>query len=496
MSGLKEGYQMGAREASARIESFPPLSSSTAAVAPYRRRSRRLLQNHDTLLQHAQIGLSMAASVIGLLILAWWRDGEIAPQYRTLGITSALIMLVIYEWRGVFRRFDGRGLLRICNSWLLVVALVLGLAFFTKTSENFSRLVVTGWIFLGYALQAVGYQLSYHFSQKIRAQYRRPVRTIVLGSTGIAQHLVASINKNVWMPDQVVGIVDDALTDVESWNMGQVRYLGTFRQITQIIESNNIDRVYIALPMSCSQMQVYKDIANSSVDVVWVPDIFNMPLLNHSVRELNGLPLITLSESPLMSESQLFCKSILDKTIAATALLLLSPLMLTIAFLVRRSSPGPIIFKQKRHGWDGRIIEVWKFRSMYMHDEKHVRQASRNDDRVTPIGRFIRRTSIDELPQLFNVLMGTMSLVGPRPHALAHNGFYSQYICSYMMRHRIKPGITGLAQVNGLRGETETLDKMLHRVEYDIDYINRWSIWLDMIILIKTPFSLFSRNAY
>lgn len=487
---------MGSRGASARLDNFTPVPSPF--VAPYRARSRRLLQNHDTLLQHLQTGLSMATSAFSLILLAWWRDGEIAAQYRSLAIISALIMLVIYEWRGVFRRFDGRGMLRIGNSWLLVVALVLGITFFSKTSEDFSRIVITGWIFLGYALQAAGYQVSYHASRKIRLRYRRPIRTVVLGSTEIAQHLISSITNNVWMPDEIIGVVDDALTDLDNWKGSPARYLGTFRQITQIIEDNQIDRVYIALPISCSKMveQVYRDIANSSVDVVWVPDIFDMPLLNHSVRELNGLPLITFSESPLMSESQLLCKTLLDKTLATIALLLLSPLMATIAFLVWRSSPGPIIFKQKRHGWDGRVIEVWKFRSMYLHDEQHVRQASKDDDRITPIGRFIRRTSIDELPQLFNVLIGTMSLVGPRPHAVAHNGFYSQYIRSYMMRHRIKPGMTGLAQINGLRGETETLDKMLHRVEYDIDYINQWSIWLDLKIILKTPFALFSDNAY
>jgi len=229
---------------------------------------------------------------------------------------------------------------------------------------------------------------------------------------------------------------------------------------------------------------------------VWVPDIFNMQLLNHSVRELNGLPLITLSESPMTLESELFCKTAIDKVIAALMLVVLSPLMLTIAALVRYTSPGPIFFKQKRHGWDGRIIEVWKFRSMYLHGDTEVVQASRNDSRITPIGRFIRRSSIDELPQLFNVLAGSMSLVGPRPHALAHNGFYAQYIRSYMMRHRIRPGMTGLAQVNGLRGETEKLDKMLRRVEFDIAYINNWSVFLDIKILLKTPLSLFCKQAY
>jgi putative colanic acid biosynthesis UDP-glucose lipid carrier transferase len=233
-----------------------------------------------------------------------------------------------------------------------------------------------------------------------------------------------------------------------------------------------------------------------TVDVVWVPDIFAMRLLNHSVRELNGLPLISLSESPLMLERHALIKATVDKCIAALALLILSPLMLIVSILVWRSSPGPIIFRQNRNGWDGEVIEVWKFRSMYLHGPDDVRQAKKTDDRITPIGRFLRRTSIDELPQLINVLQGSMSLVGPRPHAIEHNDFYAKKIRAYKVRHRIKPGITGWAQVNGFRGETETLEKMMRRVELDVDYINKWSIWFDLKILIRTPFSLLSHKAY
>jgi putative colanic acid biosynthesis UDP-glucose lipid carrier transferase len=159
-------------------------------------------------------------------------------------------------------------------------------------------------------------------------------------------------------------------------------------------------------------------------------------------------------------------------------------------------SPGPIIFKQERHGRNGKIIKVWKFRSMRLHDDHQVRHAGREDPRITPVGRFIRRTSIDELPQFFNVLQGHMALVGPRPHAIAHNDYYTGKIQAYMARHRIKPGITGLAQISGCRGETETLDKMQKRVEIDLNYINNWSLWLDIKILIKTPFTLFSKDIY
>lgn len=463
-------------------------------VVPFSKRSRRLLQNHDTLLRRLEIAFSMVGSTLVLIALAQWRNGEVGSQYRILAIISSLIMFAVYEWRGVFRRFDGRCELRLGRTWLLVVMLALSIMFFAKAGADFSRSVIFGWIGFGYVVQLLGCELSFRLSQRLKISYRQPIRAVVVGSTRVAEHLINSINRNAWVPDHVIGVVDELRRD----KLCDVEMLGTFKQLPALIQKHQVNRVYIALPMSCTQIieQLYRDIANSSIDVVWVPDIFNMSLLNHSVRELNGLPLITLSESPMMSETQLFCKTLLDKTVALLALIALSPLMLTVAVLVRRSSPGPVLFKQKRHGWDGCIIEVYKFRSMYLHDDANVQQASRNDSRITPIGRFIRRTSIDELPQLFNVLMGTMSLVGPRPHAIAHNGFYSQYIRSYMMRHRIKPGMTGLAQINGYRGETQTLNKMLKRVEYDIEYINCWSIFLDIRILLKTPFSLLSSQAY
>jgi putative colanic acid biosynthesis UDP-glucose lipid carrier transferase len=466
--------------------------------SPFRRRPRRLLQNHDTLFHHLQLAIGVLSSALVLIALAYWRDAEVRTQYRAMALIAVLLMLIIYRWRGVYRRFDGNSMLRLTKSWLLVVAAVIATGFLTKTSGEFSRVVVCAWIVLGFGVQLVSHHLSYRAAQKMRVHFGQPIRAIVLGSTRVAEHLVSSINNNGWMPDRVIGVVDDSSTPMHAWKSAKARYLGSFNQVMDIIQEHQINRVYLALPISCAQMieRIYKDISEASIDVVWVPDIFGMRLLNHSLRELNGLPLISLSESPMMSETQLFCKTLMDKSIALLALIGLSPLMIAISFLVLLSSPGPILFKQKRNGWDGRIIDVWKFRSMYVHQDAATRQASRNDSRITPIGRFIRRSSIDELPQLFNVLGGTMSLVGPRPHAISHNGFYSQYIRCYMMRHRIKPGMTGLAQINGLRGETNTLDKMLARVEMDIEYINTWSLAHDVEILLKTPFSLFSKNAY
>lgn len=473
---------------------------SASAFRPVIKRPKRLLQNHDNLLHYIQIGLSILISTVIMYALAWWRDGLIFEHYRSLAVISGLLILVIYEWRGVYRRFSGRidTCLRLARSWLLVMTLTIVVTFLTKTGNDFSRSVILGWGAAGYIAQVIAYQLSFKLSQRYRYGRKQPIRAVVLGSYWLAEHLVESITNNEWMPDRVIGVIDDNRDGLKGWTRDPVPYLGDFDELASILESSEINRIYIALPITCSASieEVCRKLADIPVDVVWVPDIFAMRLLNHSVKELNGLPLISLSESPLVSQSQALAKSVVDKGFALLALVLLSPVMIVVAFLVRHESPGPILFKQKRHGRDGRIIEVWKFRSMYMHVDDRVHQATKNDERITPIGRFIRRTSIDELPQLFNVLQGTMSLVGPRPHAIAHNDLYTKKIQSYMLRHRIKPGMTGLAQINGLRGETDTLEKMLRRVELDLEYINTWSIWADIKILIKTPFSLFSDTAY
>jgi putative colanic acid biosynthesis UDP-glucose lipid carrier transferase len=311
---------------------------------------------------------------------------------------------------------------------------------------------------------------------------------------------VKSVNQNRWLPDSVVGIVDDCPEARDRWDESLCSVLGETSDIEAIVSNNRIRRVYIALPLQRSETlsDLYHTLLKCNIDVIWAPDIFSLPLLNHSSREVAGVPLLALSESPMAAESRLIAKSAIDIVIASTMLLALSPLMIATAVAVKLSSPGPVLFRQKRHGWDGRIIEVWKFRSMKVHEEAgdSVTQASRHDARVTRVGRFIRRTSIDELPQLFNVLNGSMSLVGPRPHAVQHNDYYSQHIGTYMSRLRLKPGLTGLAQIKGYRGETAELMLMEQRVKYDIEYINTWSIWLDLEILLKTPRALLSPNVY
>jgi len=275
--------------------------------------------------------------------------------------------------------------------------------------------------------------------------------------------------------------------------------LGSVDAAAAFVKANRVEAVFIALPMA-AQPQLLKlldEIKDTTASVYFVPDIFITDLINARIDDINGMPVMAVCESPIMGLNAVFKRGF-DLVVGGLALVALLPVMAVIALGVTLESPGPILFRQRRYGLDGRQIVVWKFRSMtVIEDGSVVRQATRDDTRVTRLGAFLRRTSLDELPQLFNVILGTMSLVGPRPHAVAHNEEYRGLIKGYMVRHKVKPGITGWAQVNGLRGETDSVDKMRRRIEHDIEYLRRWSPGFDALILFKTAIIVFKRtNAY
>lgn len=466
-------------------------------------RNKRLLQNHDTLTQWVQHLLNISIVSGTLIGLAIWRDGEFGEHYRVMLVFALLLMTIIYNMMGVFRRFDSLigGMQHLARAWGSVVIILAWLAFLTKTSENYSRQVVVYWTIFAYITQAITLYITHRIHAFYRAKYRARIPAMIIGTGYMAEHLAKSISGNIWLNDKVIGVVGHKQSDQESWETPDIPFLGLEDDILKIIEKNGIRRVYMALPLAESHRisELQDRLFEFNIDLVWAPDIFALHLLNHSVREAGGVPLINLNETPLRAGGPAFIKLMMDKSIALLAILMLSPILISLALAVRFSSPGPIIFKQVRDGWDGKKFFVYKFRSMYQHEAKAViEQAKRHDSRITPIGAFIRKTSLDELPQLFNVLNGSMSLVGPRPHAESHNVYYSDKVNAYLARHRIKPGITGLAQINGCRGETENIEDMAKRVEYDLQYISNWSPLLDLKILFATPMRLISKvgNAY
>ncbi|VVO03268.1 undecaprenyl-phosphate glucose phosphotransferase [Pseudomonas fluorescens] len=440
-----------------------------------------------------------AISVLILLLcaLAVMKTGEVDTQYRMLSAFMLLGSVPAYSMMQVYHKHHGYvvGLGRLLAGWLVLLSGLMVIAFITKTSELFSREVILTWIFAGFALQACLYLPLHNLARRYQQKLQAARTSLIVGTGELALDLAdkLALQKN----EPLTGLV--AADDLPLPSDSLYPILGSLAHLRDLIATHRIRRLYIALPLTEAEKieELYIDLLDSSVDVIWIPDLRSLILLNHSVSEIEGLPAIHLNESPLTSyPTAALSKALLDRTVALFAIIMLSPVLLATALAVKMSSPGPVLFKQKRHGWNGKIIKVWKFRSMRMHDDQQVKQASRDDPRITRVGQFIRRTSIDELPQLFNALQGRMSLVGPRPHAVAHNDYYTGKIDAYMARHRIKPGITGLAQISGFRGETETLDKMEKRVELDLAYINNWSLWLDIKILIKTPFTLLSKDIY
>jgi len=458
---------------------------------------RPLLQRRKSLLTTFQ------AMIDGIIVLltVYFSFYNFQGFVNTLDVIFMVMLLAImggtYDQLGIYRQFGGllKSARRLAFAWATSFAITLFIFIMANYFEQLSRPALTTIFLIAFGGQLVNRLLimSIRFQASHVLEELSPV--LLVGDGALVKHLFDSINHNPWIQEKAIGRiqVDDKADD------NLVPVLGSTADITEVVRQNNIKTVYIAVALADSYLveDIYRDLVDENVDIHWAPDIFSMDLVNRSVKEMAGIPLLTLSESPLIGNHRLF-KAIEDRLLGLIMLILLSPLMILIALLIRLGSSGPAIFKQDRTGWDGRVFQVWKFRSMKIHQETkgEVSQATKDDDRITGIGKFIRRTSIDELPQLFNVLSGKMSLVGPRPHAIEHNEGYAKRIDAYLARHRIKPGITGLAQINGFRGETDTLEKMERRVEYDMQYINNWSFWLDIEILLKTLPALFRDDAY
>lgn len=365
----------------------------------------------------------------------------------------------------------------------VVVVIILGI-YLSKSALEFSRFWFVTWSLLcliALWLQRVSAYLFLHWLRKQGYNYK----TLLLVGTGaVSQQVITTIHDSAWSGLRICDHIDPE--QLKDW--------------IKRPEDQQPDEIWLCLPLSdeAGIRTSLNALRHSFANIRLVPDLFSIKLMNHGISEALGIPMLNLSASPLTGATRLF-KEIEDRVLGLFILVLITPLMLIIAVAVKVTSPGPVYFKQKRNGWNGNVIKVYKFRTMYVQQEDDglVSQATKNDPRITPLGAFLRRTSLDELPQFINVLQGRMSIVGPRPHAVAHNEYYKEQVPRYMLRHKVKPGITGWAQVHGLRGETETLEKMQKRIEYDLYYIEHISIWLDLQIIAMTIIKGFSgRNAY
>jgi Undecaprenyl-phosphate glucose phosphotransferase len=391
----------------------------------------------------------------------------------------------------------GELLLDIVTGWVAVIGLLGLLGWATHTTEAFDQRVLLAWALATPAVLFAAHRALPLVLPRVLAFEGMRKTAVIAGANDLGRKLAERLNDPM-LGVRFAGFFDDRAAGRLS-NLPEAQNLGGLNRLADYARAQRVDVIYVALPMASQPriLRLLEDLRDTTASIYFVPDIFVSDLIQARVDSIAGLPVVAVCETPFYGFNGAV-KRLSDIVFAGLILLLIAPLLAAIAIGVKRSSPGPILFKQRRYGVDGRKIVVYKFRSMTVaEDGDVVRQATRHDSRITKFGAFLRRTSLDELPQFINVLQGRMSVVGPRPHAVAHNEMYRKLIRGYMIRHKVKPGITGLAQVNGLRGETDTVDKMKARIDYDLAYLRNWSLLLDLQIILKTVVVVLGKqNAY
>ncbi|WP_405129626.1 undecaprenyl-phosphate glucose phosphotransferase [Pseudomonas urmiensis] len=428
------------------------------------------------------------------LLAHYYRFGhiEMNGRYNTATLLTAITVVLCLGLGGVYGSQRGYAFLRqvsvLIAGWCVAAGIMFSLSFFLKVSENYSRIWYTSMLAIGGGLSFFLRLTAFLILKRLRASGMN-LKTVLLvdsagESTGQLYDGLALERYGFKVLDKIPFESGKALDD----------------ELLSRVEALGVHEVWLCLPLSQGGAirSIMYALRHSTVAVRFIPDWGDIRLLNHKVSHIAGVYSLDLSCSPMDGPAQVL-KRVEDLVIGSLISVMILPVCLVIAGVIKLTSPGPVLFKQYRTGINGKHFKVYKFRSMVVHHESSgdVKQATRNDVRITKVGAFLRRTSLDELPQFFNVMQGRMSIVGPRPHALSHNEYYKDLVESYMQRHKVKPGITGWAQVSGYRGETDTLEKMQKRVEFDLWYIDNWSLWLDLKIIFMTVFKGFlNKNAY
>ncbi len=470
-----------------------------------------LLQTKTSLIVYFLFGIRLMHGLTcilpGLLILLLSREnaGDVPHGYFAVQLFFGLLGVLIFQVLGVYSEALFSNALRfrlIILAWSAAFCLLLfmhqSLAFFDYIANE--HLVI--WYLSSLALFIVERLFLLVLFKHLMQKGFFLQNAVILGATENGQRLAEYLLDNQDIRSGVSGFIDDRIRRLPKTVAG-LPLLGNCNDLERLIREEKVTQVLVALPWSAENRMdhIIRELRRYPVNVLLVPDMIAFRHTHNRLTEVANLPMFNASDVPLSGWSPLF-KRIEDLMLAALALILLSPLMLAIALAIKLDSRGPVLFRQNRYGYNNRMIKVCKFRSMHHHqaDATAEQQTTRGDARITRVGRFIRRTSLDELPQLFNVIIGSMSMVGPRPHATATKAagiLFEQAVKEYTSRHRVKPGITGLAQINGFRGETDTVEKIEKRVEFDLEYIENWSVWFDIYILLRTvPAVLFTREVY
>lgn len=452
-----------------------------------------------TFAERYPVPLLMALLDLSLIVLAgllgyWYRYGslDMTGRFSTATLVTGVVVVLCLSFGGVYGSQRGYSFARqlsvLLLCWLVATGILFSITFFFKISENYSRIWFAATLIIGGAFCFLLRLFIFVLLRHLRSSGFNLKSVLLVDSGGQS---AGQLNSGKVLVDY--GFKLESSLTYQSND-------GWLKRLVEEVDERGVHEVWLCLPLSeaGAVSSILYALRHYTVAVRFIPEWGDIPLLNHKVSRIAGIYSLDLSCSPIDGPARII-KRLEDLVIGGLISLMILPLCIVIGVAIKLTSPGPMLFKQLRMGINGKEFKVYKFRSMVVHQETcgGVTQATRRDSRVTRIGAFLRRTSLDELPQFFNVLQGRMSIVGPRPHALAHNEYYKDLVESYMQRHKVKPGITGWAQVSGYRGETDTLDKMQKRVEFDLWYIDNWSFFLDIKIICLTALKGFvGKNAF
>jgi putative colanic acid biosynthesis UDP-glucose lipid carrier transferase len=441
----------------------------------------------------------LAVATLAACALAY---GEpLSARYVTLAIVAFLVSLHVIGELPLTQGRAGTSIgpgQALFMKWLSVAGILLFLGFVTKLSGTFSRKLVLTWLVLTPFVLHFAQQCMLWLLPRVLASGAAARSRVIVGANALGSELARRLD-DFPLLGTVRGFFDDRRRPRPGAAPAAGALIGGLGEAPEYVKRHRVNVVYVTLPVTTDPrvVRLVEELRDTTASVYYVPNTLPFDPIQPRVESIGGIPVIAVRETPFYGVNAALKRGV-DVALATLALALAWPLMLALAAGVKLGSPGPALFRQRRYGLDGEEFVVYKFRTMSVCDDgERIEQARRNDPRLTRFGAFLRRTSLDELPQLLNVLEGSMSLVGPRPHAVAHNEEYRRLIRGYMIRHKVKPGITGWAQVNGLRGETGTVEKMRRRIEFDLDYVRHWSLALDFWILARTPWAVLrGANAY
>lgn len=423
------------------------------------------------------------------------------PRYQIALLLGVLLTIVVFDWYRIYRPWRGirlwEELRLVALAWGTVVLILILIAFLSKTGENFSRVWIVGWGVSSFVL-LMGFRMGVRLIlRRLRSRGRNLRQIVIYGSGRLGQRIARRLKYAPWTGLEITAFFDDGKDRDAPQSVENVPVLGGIKELLAYLPDNDVDQVWLALPLKEEdRMRSVLQAIQSTVPIAvrFVPDIFEFRLLNYSMTDIAGLPVLNLTDTPMLGIKRVV-KAIEDRILSTLFLVLFSPVWGLIALLVMATSRGPILYRQRRVSWNGEEFEMLKFRTMPVDSEAETGPvwAQAKDSRPTPVGRLLRRSSLDELPQLWNVLRGDMSIVGPRPERPVFIEEFRKEIPDYMQKHMVKAGMTGWAQVNGWRGDTD----LQTRIEYDLYYIENWSLWLDLKIIALTPFKgLISKHAY